>query len=148
MSIDIQVIGAKEYEEALKELEGDFKEETINFLDNKATELEKFIAEDIEKQGLEKSGKLKKSYKHNKPYRKGSSYEVKMDSKSKHSHLIEEGHRLIKYVPKKKDGGKAHNLGRVKGFYPVQNGIDRMNETYNDDIEKWMHNMINKKLNT
>ncbi|MBC2576575.1 HK97 gp10 family phage protein [Peptostreptococcus canis] len=124
-----------------------FPEEVIKKLDQKATELEKNIAEDFENQGIVKTGKLKDSFNHNIPEKKANGYETKVDSKVPYAHLIEEGHELVLYSPKKKDGGKAHHLGRVKGYFPIENAIDKLNEDYLDDIEEWVYNLLDREIN-
>lgn len=147
MEIKVDVRGADGFERALREIEARFPDEVVKLLDEKATELEKYIAEDSENQGIVNSGKLKESYKHFAPEKKGGEFMVTVDSKVPYAHLIEEGHELVLYSPKKKDGGIPHHLGRVKGYFPVENGIDKLNDTYDGDIEKWIYDLLDKNLN-
>lgn len=142
MELDIKINGADEFEKALKEIQQKFPESTKRKLDEKAKELESYIGEDMESQGIVRTGRLKKSFEHYPPEKKGSIYEVRVTSKEKYAHLIEEGHELVLYSPKKKDGGKAHHLGRVKGYHMVENAMDELNENYIQDIESWMYNLI------
>ncbi|EFD04417.1 hypothetical protein HMPREF0631_1378 [Peptostreptococcus anaerobius 653-L] len=147
MDVKVEVRGAKEFERAVKEVERRFPGEVIKLLDEKAVKLEELVAEDSENQGIVKTGKLKDSYKHFPPEKKGGEYTVTVDSKVPYAHLIEEGHELVLYRPKKKDGGKAHHLGRVKGYFPVENAVDKMNDTYDEDIEKWIYDLLDKNIN-
>lgn len=147
MDIKVEVKGADAFKKALREIEKKFPNETIKILDEKATQLEEYIREDSENQGIVKSGKLVESYKHTQPQKKGGEFETVVDSNVPYAHLIEEGHELVFYSPKKKDDGKAHRLGRVKGFFPVENGIDKLNDTYEEDIERWVYDLLDKNLN-
>lgn len=147
MDIKVEVKGAIEFKQAIKEVERKFPDEVIKILDEKATDLEELIREDSENQGIVNTGKLRDSYKHFKPEKKGGEYVATVDSKVPYAHLIEEGHELVLYSPKKKDDGKAHHLGRVKGYFPVENAVDELNDTYNEDIEKWIYDLLDKNLN-
>jgi hypothetical protein len=147
MDVKVEVRGAKEFERAVKEVEKRFPNEVVKILDEKASKLEKFIADESERQGIVRTGKLRDSYKHFPPEKKGGEYLVTVDSKVPYAHFIEEGHELILYRPKKKDGGKAHHLGRVKGYFPVQNAVDTLNDTYDEEIEKWIYDLLDKNLN-
>ncbi|MDY5479001.1 MAG: HK97 gp10 family phage protein [Peptostreptococcus porci] len=147
MDIKVEVRGAKEFEQAIKEVERKFPDEVIKILDKKATDLEELIREDSENQGIVNTGKLRDSYKHFKPEKKGGEYVATVDSKVPYAHLIEEGHELVLYSPKKKDGGKAHHLGRVKGYFPVENAVDELNDTYDEEIERWVYDLLDNGIN-
>ncbi|SFE87926.1 HK97 gp10 family phage protein [Peptostreptococcus sp. D1] len=141
------VIGADEYIKALDQIERELPQEVEKKLDRKAKELENLISEDIERQGLIRTKHLLKAPKHRKPVKIGKTFEVEVKLNEPHAHLIEEGHELVKYVgAKKKNGGKKVHLGRVKAFRPIQNARDKMNLTYEKDIQNWIYHMIEYRL--
>ena len=147
MDIKVEVKGADGFKRAIKEIEKKFPDEVIKILDEKATQLEGYIKDNSETQGIVNSGKLAESYKHTPPQKKSGEFATTVDSNVPYAHLIEEGHELVLYSPKEKNHGKAHRLGRVKGFFPVENGIDKLNDTYDEDIRKWVYDLLDKNLN-
>lgn len=144
---NVIVIGDDEFIKALERIERELPEECEKKLDRKAKELEGLVSEDIERQGLVKTKHLLNAPKHRKPYRVGKTFETEIYLNEPHAHLIEEGHELVRYVgAKKKDGGKKIHLGHVKAFRPIQNARDKMNLTYDKDIQKWIYNIIERRL--
>lgn len=140
MSIEIRIEGAEEFERALKKIEKDFPQEIVKKLDEKATELEESIKSEMEWKCIIDTGKLYNSFKHYPPEKHFGKYSVSVDSQVRYAHLIEEGHKMLGHLPKKR------YIRDVDGYNMVQDSVDKMNVNYQQDIEKWVYEVMIKRM--
>ncbi|WP_352408111.1 HK97 gp10 family phage protein [Acetoanaerobium noterae] len=111
------------------------------FLRKESKKLKKLVLKNAKSKVKERTGKLFEGIKAGKVYNyapeKALAVRVYGGSPAYHIHLLEYGHRVVK------DGKE---IGFVKGKYFFEDSANQFMDTYYDDIEKFLDEVLDKGL--
>lgn len=123
---DIKIEGLEEFQKAFK----DVRKKAPERIEKKAKEITEKVKDDAKENTPVRTGKLKKSIKASKPEQIGKIFKGKVYSDAPHSHLIEEGHRLVSH--------KGENWGWVDGFFMLEKAAQKKNKELPRELQSWL----------
>lgn len=136
--MSLKVKGIEELTSMMKEVE----RKAPGRIEKKLDEITKKVRDDTKSNTPVITGNLKKGFKAKKAYKIGSSYVASVYNDAYHSHLVEEGHRMvISRGPR-----KGEEVGWVDGRFMLRDATEKTNKTIEKTLQSWLPEVY-KELN-
>ena len=123
---DIRIEGLEEFQKAFN----DVMKKAPERIEKKAKEITEEVRDDTKENTPVRTGKLKKSIKAGKVEQIGKTFQGEVYSDAPHSHLIEEGHRLVSH--------KGEDWGWVDGFFMLEKAAQKKNKELPRELQSWL----------
>lgn len=131
----IKVKGLEELQRQFAEVEKKAPER----IEAKVNEVLEEVKEETKEKTPEGATKnLKKSFKVEKATRYGKTYHGKVYNNAPHSHLIEDGHRIVRPA--------GNEMGWVEGTHMLKNTVKEVDSRLTSNLNKWVPELY-KELN-
>lgn len=135
----LEIEGIDEWKREAREVIRQYPEKGAEFLDNQGKKLAQMVKSRT-KTGP--TGKLKKSWRRNKPKEKNGVLKVEVKSTAPHAHLYEYGHRLVLVRHLKRGKKKKVEVGFVPGRFPLQTSFDDVEKDWDSELESWFDDLV------